>query len=301
MVGRSTEQLHTAAFGLDLLESTTLASVLLEAQVAAAQSVLSASSKIADAANAMARTIKAGGRIHYFAAGSSGLMAAADMMELGGTFSIPAGQLAVHMAGGVPQSVEMPGDVEDATDELRATASAIGDTDTAVFISASGTTPYTVAAAEMVKPTGATLVGIANNDGAPLLDLADIAIFLKTPPEVLAGSTRLGAATAQKIALNTLSTAMAVELGHVHDGMMVNVFADNIKLKERAKGIVCNISQVPDALAQSALDDANGRVKEAILIAGLGVSPAEASAILSRTSGHLRPALEAGKHQSNRE
>lgn len=301
MAARSTEQLHDAAIGLDLLEPIALASVLVEGQVAAAQSVLLAAPRIADAAIAMARTIKNGGRLHYFAAGSSGLMAVADVMELGGTFSISAQQLAIHMAGGLPQSVEMPGGVEDATDALPGLAGTVKSADTAVFISASGTTPYTVAAAEMIRPTGATLVGIANNETAPLLDLVDISICLRTPPEVLAGSTRLGAATAQKIALNTLSTAMAVELGHVHDGMMVNLLADNIKLKERAKGIVSQITQASDALIQSALEDANGRVKEAILIASLGVSSGEASELLSRASGHLRPALEAGKRKSNRE
>lgn len=300
MVTRLTEQLHDHAFGLDLQEPEAIASLLIEAQIAAAQCAFSASANIADAAKAMAKTIQNGGRLHYFAAGSSGLMAAADVMELGGTFSISADHLRVNMAGGLPIGLNMPGDSEDATDELQQAADAVHSIDTAIFISASGRTPYTVAAAELVKPKGATLLGIANNHDVPLLDLVDIAICLKTPPEVLAGSTRLGAATAQKIVLNSLSTAMAIELGHVHDGMMVNLLADNTKLKDRAKRIVSEISGVSDAQAQSALDDSTGRVKEAILIASLGVSYTEASHLLSRSSGYLRPALKAGIRNPNR-
>ncbi|MEO0387992.1 MAG: N-acetylmuramic acid 6-phosphate etherase, partial [Pseudomonadota bacterium] len=251
MAARATEHLHTAAKGLDLLTPDALAAVLVAGQVVAAQCVAGAGRGLAAAGQAAARTIAAGGTLHYFAAGSSGLMAAADALELGGTFSIPPAQIKIHMAGGMPQGVEMPGDVEDGpahgADDVRRG-------DTAIFVSASGTTPYTVAAATRVKPTGATLVSLANNPETPLLALADIAICLETPAEVLAGSTRLGAATAQKIALNTISTVMAVALGHVHDGMMVNVTADNAKLRARARRIVQAVSDAPDAVVHDAID-----------------------------------------------
>jgi N-acetylmuramic acid 6-phosphate etherase len=135
------------------------------------------------------------------------------------------------------------------------------------------------------------VIGIANNRGAELLDLATHAVLLETPPEVLSGSTRMGAATAQKIALNMLSTLMAVHLGHVHDGMMVNVHADNIKLRARACGIVAKVAVVSEEAARAALDSADGDVKVAILMAARGVSRDVASTLLKDTHGHLRPAL----------
>ena len=124
------------------------------------------------------------------------------------------------------------GPEDDETQAARDVANAgIGKGDCLIALSASGTTPYAVAALKAAKAAGAATIGIANNEGAPLLGLADIAILLPTPPELIAGSTRMGAATAQKIALNMMSTLMAIHLGHVHDGYMVNLHADNMKLQ----------------------------------------------------------------------
>ncbi len=239
----------------------------------------------------MAEAIRQGGTLHYAAAGSSGLMAAADALELGGTFSIPASQLRVHMAGGIPTGVEMPGGTEDETADLERALADLGPKDVLIGVSASGSTPYTVAGATFAKARGATVIGIANNPGSPLLTLADHAVLLATPAEVISGSTRMGAATAQKIALNMLSTLMAIELGHVHDGMMVNLRADNIKLRARAIGIVTRITEVSDETAAQAIEAADGNVKCAILIASGAKDLAEATARLSTTGGKLRPAL----------
>jgi N-acetylmuramic acid 6-phosphate etherase len=123
----------------------------------------------------------------------------------------------------------------------------------------------------------------------------DVAICLPTPPEVIAGSTRMGAGTAQKIALNMLSTMMAVRLGHVHDGFMVNVIADNRKLRRRARGIVEAITGVPAAEATAALDASHGSVKPAILLAAGAGDLAQANQMLTTHKGHLRPALAALK------
>ena len=122
----------------------------------------------------MARAIRAGGTLHYAAAGSSGLMAAADALELGGTFSIPAAQLRIHMAGGMPTGVEMPGGTEDETADLERALAEIGPDDVLIGVSASGTTPYTVAGAKLAKARGACVIGIANNAGSALLNIAAI-------------------------------------------------------------------------------------------------------------------------------
>ncbi|MEO9823948.1 MAG: N-acetylmuramic acid 6-phosphate etherase [Paracoccaceae bacterium] len=292
MSAKITEHLHECAKGLDQRPMPEIAALIVDGQLNAVAAVQNAIEDICAGAATMAQSIRDGGCIHYIAAGSSGLMAAADAQELGGTFSIPAKQLCILMAGGLPTGVEMPGDTEDDTKGLKHALANLSGRDTVIAVSASGSTPYTLAAAQIANTCGAALIGIANNEGARLLEMADHSIFLKTPPEVLSGSTRMGAGTAQKIALNTLSTLMAIDLGHVHDGMMVNLFADNIKLRNRAKGIVGQIAQVSPKAASDALDAAGGHIKPAVLIAKLGVSHDAAIARLTQTDGHLRPALE---------
>lgn len=291
LVDARTEHLHEHARGLDQRPGVEVAKVLAESQIAAAAAVRVATSSLASAAVRMAESIRSGGTLHYAAAGSSGLMAAADAQELGGTFSIPAAQLRIHMAGGLPTGVNMPGATEDETAGLDTALRDLAPRDTLIAVSASGSTPYTLAAAEIAKARQTSLICMANNSGAPLLALADYPICLETPPEVLSGSTRMGAGTAQKIALNMLSTLMAVELGHVYDGMMVNVMADNSKLRARARRMVEQIAEVPATTARAALELAEGHVKPAVLIAANGMTRDDALALLAKTDGHLRPAL----------
>ena len=291
MTGFRTEALHDSAKGLDERPLAEVAALLAKGQIAAATSLLCVIDRIVSGAGAMARTVRAGGVLHYAAAGSSGLMAAADALELGGTFSVPADQVRIHLAGGLPTGVEMPGNTEDDVTSIREAMSGTSSRDTVIAVSASGKTPYTLAAAEVAQRHGATLIAIANNPGAALLDGADHPVCLATPPEVLSGSTRMGAGTAQKVALNMLSTLMAVELGHVHDGMMVNLRADNVKLRARAAGIVGRVARIDGADASAALKQSRGCVKSAILVAAAGVSPDEASALLQKADGNLRAAL----------
>jgi N-acetylmuramic acid 6-phosphate etherase len=286
-----TEQLHPDAAQLTQGNLVSAARALAEGQIAAAAAVRGALDNVARGAAAMAETIRADGVLHFAAAGSSGLMAAADAQELGGTFSIPPDRLRIHMAGGLPTGVQMPGGAEDATDGLEDVLSALTPRDTVIAVSASGSTPYTLAAVKIAQARNATVVGIANNAGSPLLQDADIPILLATPPELISGSTRMGAGTAQKIALNMLSSLMAVELGHVHGGMMVNLHADNHKLRARATGIVARIADVDAETAQQALDAANGEIKPAILIAAQGLSAKDASARLQANNGILTAAL----------
>lgn len=298
MTALGTEGLHDQAKGLDTLPLANAAMILAEGQIAAAAVLRTAAPAITAAAGTLAKTIRAGGVIHYVAAGSSGLMAAADALELGGTFSIPNTQLRVHMAGGLPSGVEMPGETEDDLSGLDETFLALSARDTVIAVSASGTTPYTLEAARLSRAAGATVVGIANNAGSALLDLADHPILLATPPEVLSGSTRMGAGTAQKIALNMLSTLMAIQLGHVHDGMMVNLRADNAKLRLRAAGMVSRIAGVDEAAACAALDATHGHVKPAVLVSK-GQTPETAQAILRETEGNLRAALARLEHKDS--
>ena len=159
-------------------------------------------------------------------------------------------------------------------------------------VSASGSTPYALTVAQAARAAGVTVVGIANVAPSALLDLADIAVHLATPPELVAGSTRLGAATAQKAALNLMSVLLGIELGHVHDGFMVNVQADNAKLVGRAARIVAGVAGVDEDAARAALAQTGGAVKPAILVAQ-GRTPDDAEQALRQSGGHLAPFLAA--------
>jgi len=180
-------------------------------------------------------------------------------------------------------------DVEAGAGDL--VASGIGQGDCVIAVSASGSTPYTLAAARTARERGATVIGLANNEGAPLHAIADVAVLLKTPPEVVSGSTRMGAGTAQKIALNMLSTLMAVHLGHVHDGHMVNLRADNDKLRLRAARMVTDITGIPTDTATGLLQESRGSVKHAILLAAGAGDIETAEAALVEAGQNLRRAM----------
>lgn len=291
MQQRQTEQLHRAAQGLDALPLSDVALILAQAQQVALDALAPCAAALARGGACMADAIRAGGTLHYVAAGSSGLMAMADACELAGTFGIDPRRIAIHMAGGIPADAAMPGGTEDDLIAAQCVADAVAPQDAVILVSASGSTPYAVEAARLTRAKGGTTICITNNADTPLLELASIAICLPTPPEVLAGSTRLGAGTAQKAALNTMSTVMGVALGHVHDGMMVNVRADNTKLRARAVGMIATIAEVDEVQAAACLDAAGTEVKPAVLLAAGAPDLNDAKARLARADGVLRPAL----------
>lgn len=285
-----TERLHPAAMGLDTLPPAEVLAHLLAGQGAALQAVAQALPQIGAGAALMAQALRGAGRLVYAGAGSSALMAVADGMELQGTFGVDPGRVLLLMAGGLPVDARMPGDTEDDAAAGARAATVLRAGDVVIAVTASGRTPFALAVAEAGRAAGARVIGIANAVGAPLFAHADVAICLPTPPEVLAGSTRMGAGTAQKVALNMMSTLMGLLLGQVHDGMMVGVIADNAKLRARAAGMVATIAGVDPATAAGALDAAGGAVKPAVLIA-MGQGADKAAEVLQDTAGHLRAAM----------
>ncbi|PUB15618.1 N-acetylmuramic acid 6-phosphate etherase [Yoonia sediminilitoris] len=272
--------------------------MMLDAQQAALATVRAVSAEIAQGAVLMESAVRAGRHIHYAAAGSSGLMALADACELSGTFGLPAKAIHIHMAGGVPVDGIMPGDTEDDIAAGEQVAQQMTPGDVLIVLTASGKTPYALDIAHRAKATGATVIGFANNPGTPLLDMADLPVCLATPPEVIAGSTRLGAGTAQKVALNVMSSLMGIGLGHVFQGQMVNLVADNTKLVGRAEGIVAQIAGVPLQVAKDALARTKGATKPAILVAS-GSAPEEALQLLAIHQGHLAPCFQSLKSNQN--
>lgn len=302
MATGGTEAVNSKARGLDLQPPLVTLLMLADAQVDAAAVVRDAVPAIAAAAELAADRLASGGRLVYAAAGSSGLMALADGLELPGTFGIARDRIVILIAGGQNALSNLAGAPEDSAEDAVAELSAheLSSRDCLIAVSASGSTPYAVAALEEGRRRGAATIAIANNEGSPLLAGADVAIALPTPPELIAGSTRMGAGTAQKIALNMLSTMIGIHLGHVHDGYMVNLFADNLKLRDRAARIVAAISGSTREDAVALLDRSGGSVKAAILLAAGAKDATAANDILSTTGQRIRPALERLKEGSAR-
>jgi len=298
MAETRTEALHQNAEGLDVQAPEAILALLANAQIEAAKAVQGAIPAIAAAAELIAKQLKSGGKLAYAAAGSSGLMAVADALELPGTFGIARDRIAILIAGGDEAFRTLAGGPEDDTEKAASAVAAadIGKGDCLIAISASGSTPYAVQALQDARLRGAATIAIANNRGAKLFKQADVAILLETPPELIAGSTRMGAGTAQKIALNMLSTLTAIHLGHVHDGYMVNLTADNIKLRDRAVRMVAAISGKSRDDAARLLEEGGGGVKTAILLAAGAASADAAEKILERAGQKLRPALSALGH-----
>lgn len=265
---------------------------MAEGQARAVAALDTALPALTAAATAGAARLSRGGRIAYAGAGTSGRLAVQDGVELTPTFDWPDDRLVFLLAGGAAAMMRGIEGAEDDTDAAVAavTAAALGVDDVLVAVAASGRTPYTRAAVASARAAGALTIAIANNPAAPLLADAEHAIALDTGAEVVAGSTRMQAGTAQKAALNILSTAMMLRLGLVYRGRMVAMRATNAKLRARAVAMVADLAGVDAGAAQVALLATAWSVRAAVLVAG-GATREEAQARLDRASGNLRQAL----------
>lgn len=287
-----TEQFSPRFLDLDAWSTNEMIASMYEGQLAAAAAVQGALGSIAAAVDDAVPALRRGGRIVYVGAGTSGRIGVQDGTELPPTYGWPADRLIFAMAGGLGALVES---VEGAEDNEGAGAQAmvdagIGADDVVIGVAASGTTPYTIGALRAAGDVGAITIAIANNPGAPLLEVARHPILVETGPEVIAGSTRMKAGTTQKIVLNLFSTAVMVRLGRVYRGLMVHMRASNVKLKRRAERMVREIVGCAPGDAARFVEQADGDVKTAILL-GFGLDPAEAARALARHEGNLRSAI----------
>lgn len=289
-----TETQLDAYLGLDTWGDEDILAALARSQRRAVDCVSHSFISIARAADSLVAGLRAGGRLVYAGSGSAIRQGIVDGAELPATFGLPVERLAYLVAGGRKAVFDGTGATEDDRAEAVRDAHALGlgAADRMIAISASGSTPYTVAAAEIAVDAGTPVIGIVNNAGSLLGRLAQHEIFLDSGPEVVAGSTRMAAGTAQKCALNLLSTLAHIRLGAVHDGLMVSVRADNSKLKARACSIVSRIANVDQTRAHRALEAAEGDVKPAVLLCAGAKDVATARELIRRTDGNLRLALE---------
>ncbi len=271
-----------------------LSGALLASYRRAIDCVAAVEVEIRAAATRLADRWERGGRCIYLGAGAAGLNAAEDAAELPGTFGLDRRRIAVILAGGDGAHFDLDAAAEDDVGAAEQAVEALGDlgSDAVIAVSASGSTPFTLAGAKAARRAGALVVAIANRPNAPLLTAADIPLLLDSGDEALQGSTRLAAGVAQKCALGMLSTLVGLALGHIHAGLMVNLRADNDKLHRRALAIVMAISGVAENKAQAALAATGGEVKQAVLLSSGARDRGDAVNRLASSRGRLAEALD---------
>ncbi|HEV3160068.1 MAG TPA: N-acetylmuramic acid 6-phosphate etherase [Xanthobacteraceae bacterium] len=287
-----TERVSPRYSDIDLWEPGDILDALIESQMAAVAAVRPALPAIECAAEAMQARLSGDGRLIYVGAGTSGRLAVQDGAELIPTFNWPQDRLLLLMAGGKEALLQSAEGAEDEIDQAARLVRQhrIGAADVVIAVAASGTTPFTVSCMREAKRRGAFAIGIANNRSTPLLMEADCPIWLDTGPEPIAGSTRMKAGTAQRVALNLLSTLLMIRLGRVHEGLMVDVQAINAKLIGRSENILRRLSGRSEDEVREALQSAGGNVKKAMLILH-GCTAEKADALLEQAGGRLRTAL----------
>ena len=288
----STEDISPRYLDLDTWSAGEQVAALHDGQVEAVAAVQPALAAIALAVEAAAVRLRQGGRIIYAGAGTSARIGVQDGAELLPTFSWPADRVAFVIAGDEAALLRAVENAEDSAEDgaQRIEVLGVGANDVVLGIAASGNTPFTVAAVKAARDLGALTIGIANNAGTQLLAASHHPVLIETGPEAIAGSTRLKAGTAQKVALNLFSTALMAQLGRVYRGMMVDMRPTNAKLRLRSEQMVAKIAGCAVEMAADALSKADGDIKAASLVA-LGLGVGEAVALLAKHDGNLRKAL----------
>lgn len=286
-----TEQENPRTADLDRLTTLAILERLNEEDQTVPPAVRAALPTLARAVDLAVAQWRRGGRIVLFGAGTSGRLAAIDAAELGPTFGIPPERYQARIAGGPAAFFRS---IEGAEDDRTAGAAAAADLtacDLALGVAASGRTPWVLAALEAARQRGAATVGLACVAAPALAAFADVLVAIDTGPEAIAGSTRLKAGTATKLALNAFSTALMVRLGKVYGNLMVDVQATNTKLRRRAVRLIERIAGVDRPTAERAFREA-GDLKTAVVVLRRGLAVEAARALLERVDGQLRRALE---------
>ena len=289
-----TEQPNPKSQNIDQLSTLEILQTINDEDQTVALAVRAVMPAIAQATDAIYERLAQGGRLIYAGAGTSGRLGVLDAAECVPTFGTPPTLVVGLIAGGYEAMFNSIEGAEDRVDaglnDLRALN--LTERDAVVGIAASGTTPYVLGALNYATRIGAVTVGLTCNTPAPVLDAAQIKIGVVVGPEVITGSTRMKAGTAQKLILNMMSTAVMVRLGKVYGNLMVDVQITNEKLERRARGIVQKVTGVDEARAAHLLRGAGGSAKVAIVMHLRGVDAASARALLEAAGGQLRRVIE---------
>ena len=290
-VSAPTEERHPGTHALDAMSTLELLQTLNHEDARVAPAVLQVLPQLAVAVDLAVERIRAGGTVHYFGAGTSGRLAVIDAAELMPTFNAPDGLFVAHHAGGAEALLKAVENAEDDAALGAQEASVIGPQDVVVGVTASGRTPYVAGALTTARATGALTVLITANPEAELAGQVEHLLAVDTGPEVITGSTRLKAGTAQKLVLNSFSTAVMVRLGHTWSNLMVDMVATNAKLRGRVIRILREASGADEVAARKALELASGELKPALLSLLAGVDPDTARGALELHQGSVAEAL----------
>ncbi len=291
-----TERVRPDLADLDTRSTREVVALIAAEDATVAAAVAAAGTAIAAAVDLVVERLARGGRLVYAGAGTPGRLGVLDAAECVPTFGTDPGLVLALIAGGEPAVTAA---VEGAEDDVAAAqadvaAAGVGPDDVLVAVTASGRTPYAVSAARAARDAGAATVGVANNPGSRLAEVVDVAVEVLTGAEVIAGSTRLKAGTAQKLVLNAISTATMVRLGKTYGNLMVDLGATNEKLRARALRIVVEATGADAGDSAAALAAADGNAKTAIVALLAGVDADRARALLTTSGGRVRDALRGG-------
>lgn len=282
-----------ASIDIDRVSALELVRIIQAEDARVAEAVAAVAETIARAVEAIADRMRHGGRMFYVGAGTSGRIAMLDTAELPPTFGTSPDLVQVIMAGGEAAFMGAIEGAEDREEEAVAEVNRrVKADDCIVGIAASGTTPFTVAAVRRANMLGVLTVGITSTPNSPLARESDLPIVPLTGPEVILGSTRMKSGTAQKMILNTISTGVMIQMGKTYSNLMIEMPATNEKLRARAALMVQLAANVDRPTAEKALKDAQGNVKQAIVMARKKLSPPEAQRLLEQHRGNLREVLE---------
>jgi N-acetylmuramic acid 6-phosphate etherase len=290
-VSAPTEERHPGTTAIDTQSSLDILRLLNDDDAKVPTAVAEVLPELAILVDRAVEAIRAGGSVHYFGAGTSGRLAVLDAAELLPTFNAPDGLFVAHHAGGLGALLRAVENVEDDAEAGRAEAAGLGPADIAIGLTASGRTPFVGGALRQAREAGAVTALVTSNPDAELAAYADHVLAARTGPEVLTGSTRLKAGTAQKLVLNSFSTAVMIRLGRTWSNLMVDVVATNAKLRGRVLRILQEASGATDAEARAALEQADGELKPALLSMLAGTDAATARSALAQHHGSVAHAL----------
>jgi N-acetylmuramic acid 6-phosphate etherase len=288
-----TEHRLAASVDLDALPSVEVLRLLNAEDRVAVDAVAAVLPQRAELVDLAAERFRSGATVHYFGAGTSGRLGVLDAAELLPTFNLEPGRVVAHIAGGVDALVDAIEGAEDSDAEGRAAAAGVGPGDVAIGLAASGNTPYVGGALAAARETGAHTVLVSSNPHATLAALADVHLVLDTGAEVLTGSTRLKAATAEKLLLNGFSTALMVAVGRTWSNLMVSVVATNEKLRRRTVRILQQAAGLDPDAARGLLAAADGELKPALVTALAGTDLARSRALIAEHHGSVRDVVAA--------
>jgi N-acetylmuramic acid 6-phosphate etherase len=290
----TTEQRNARSMNLDEMSAEEIVRLINDEDRNVPDAVAAEIPNIVKAVHAVVRALRAGGRVIYVGAGTSGRIGLLDALEWPPTFGVDPATIRAVVAGGAQAAIDVSTPSEDDADAGAAEVASlrVGANDVVVGIAASGVTPFVLSALAEAKRRGATVVGVGNVAGSPLAAAAEISITPVVGPEVLTGSTRMKAGTAQKMVLNMISTAAMVRLGKVYGNLMVDMPARNRKLAARARRMVAQAAGIDLEAAGHLLDEAGGSAKVAIVMAIAEVDRITAESALDRSGGHVREAIK---------